>query len=67
MNKDYLMELEKDINEFIIISTNKINLINNKIIDINSNFIIYKKDIEIKLIFNNIILFIIIIYLLLYR
>jgi hypothetical protein len=67
MNKDYLRELEKDINEFIIISTNKINLINNKIIDINSNFIIYKKDIEIKLIFNNIILFIIIIYLLLYR
>lgn len=67
MNKDYLRELEKDINEFIIISTNKINLINNKITDINSNFIIYKKDIEIKLIFNNIILFIIIIYLLLYR
>lgn len=66
-NNNYLRELEKDINTFIIVSTNRIDTINNRIIDINSNFNNYKNNIELKLFFNNIIFFIIIIYLLLYR
>jgi len=64
---NYILELEKDINTFIIINTNKINLINNKINDINIKFNNYKNNIEFKIFFYNIILFIIIIYLLLYR
>lgn len=68
MNNDvYLREIEKDINTFIIISTNKIDKINDRIRDININFNNYKNNIELKLFFYNIFFLIIIIYLLIYR
>lgn len=67
MNYNYILELEKDINTFIIINTNKIDSINNKINDINIKFNKYKNDIQFKIFFNNIIFLIIILYLLLYR
>lgn len=62
MNGNILLELEKNINVFIICNDNKLRLIDNNIIHINETLKIF----ESKILFLTIINFLIIIYILLF-